>query len=1287
MAVLLISLAGAALGSATLGAGVVALGITGSQIGYFVGGLIGNALFGGQQGGVDSEGPRLNSLKVQTSTYGANLPLIYGKARMTGNVIWSADLRELITETGSGGGGKGGGGGSSTYTSYRYFGNYAIALSEQSAAVLKRWRNNKLVYDRGDNPGFVFYDGSETQLPDPTMEAFLGVGNVPAYRGVSYIVMVDEEVTDVAPSLPNNSFLVLAKAQAIDPITQLDLGGYFIPSNYPVPTDEFPAVKNISGSLLLAHVNVRTGVINQVATLAPLQTDGGFSSEYVSGCYVGTVLADYLGNTVEVFVNELYIATYVNQLQDVFGINATTGSDGRGRILGVSRLITDMHFDYVPFNMKMFIMRANPVAGTYLYCYNYIVNYPAAGTFGIPSLDDWFVDISLAYIVDAELVTSIYDLGRFYVYANNFLILYSGTEVGAGFGVKICDRNTGAVLYTKYDMVGFGTGAQSCFVDTKRNLVVLARYSGANQITIDTISLVGFTFTSKLVSSPDTSSVGHFGEYHEASDRYILTQFGSSGKVISYNPNIGLVEYSSIGSGFIPDSSPFAPVYNQKPIDLGNGYKLIRNHYQPVGGPIYSYKVPMFPSGGGQLAAIVSDISSRVGLSADKIDVSELVDNVSGYIVPNIATARNSIESLMRVYYFDAVESGAKVKFPKRGRSSIVTIEQDDMAVVEYGQPPISPITFNSIQELELPRDVNVTYIDPALDYQQNTQIGKRAITESVNVLNIPVSIVMTATKANEMANVLLYNAWTERNQFEIQLGAKYCWLEPTDVITIPYAGNYQDVRITKKDESNIGIVKLKLSYEDIGTYNQAGNGASNITYIPQQLVAIPKTIGYYLDINALRDIDNNAGIYWVAGPQLSTFTSSALFISYDLGVTYSLVTSTSLTPPIGNTIGTLGPYYGGNTFDTINSLTVYLRSGTLASVSELALLTGANAAVIGSEIIQFKTATLTAPKTYVLTGLLRGRKGTEHLINAHQISDDFIFIDSAIWKSVPIDNSRIGLTNTYKTVSVGLNLESVGTDGFKVTGRRLECYSPVHIGGGLNSDGSISIKWIRRNRLDAQWRDLVDVPMSEVSEAYEIEILSPDLTVKRTITGLTSQTANYQSANIVTDFPNGLPSPMIVSVYQMSGVVGRGYIGRGLVYIGNSPAYKSSANWRLLVTMTDGSIFLSVAKLQFFVDYFLNTDVVGGGIAIANSGVPSQAFDSSLATNWLVSATGDDYIGYMFAEDKKIIGYAITAPTSSLTSSPKAWKLQYKNLGWTTIHEVTGQTGWTANEQRIFKF
>ena len=54
-------------------------------------------------------------------------------------------------------------------------------------------------------------------------------------------------------------------------------------------------------------------------------------------------------------------------------------------------------------------------------------------------------------------------------------------------------------------------------------------------------------------------------------------------------------------------------------------------------------------------------------------------------------------------------------------------------------------------------------------------------------------------------------------------------------------------------------------------------------------------------------------------------------------------------------------------------------------------------------------------------------------------------------------------------------------------------------------------------------------------------------VTLKRTITGLTSPTALYTSAQQVTDF-GAAQSSILMNVYQLSAAVGRGYAGNATV-------------------------------------------------------------------------------------------------------------------------------------------
>jgi hypothetical protein len=208
MAALLLSAAGAAAGGAVFWLGGA---IAGRVIGALAGNLIDNALLNG--GTPRSyQGPRLSDLEIMASTEGAPIPRLYGRARVSGEMIWATELEEVVTTSSdtSGGGGKGGGGSTVTTTSttYSYFANFAVGLGEGVIAnVMRVWADGKPL----DLSGLTmrFYSGAEDQTADALIVAKEGSENVPAYRGLSYVVFERLPLANFGHRIPQLSFEVV----------------------------------------------------------------------------------------------------------------------------------------------------------------------------------------------------------------------------------------------------------------------------------------------------------------------------------------------------------------------------------------------------------------------------------------------------------------------------------------------------------------------------------------------------------------------------------------------------------------------------------------------------------------------------------------------------------------------------------------------------------------------------------------------------------------------------------------------------------------------------------------------------------------------------------------------------------------------------------------------------------------------------------------------------------------------------------------------------------------------
>lgn len=201
---MVLSSVGSSLGSTLLPEGISLLGMNiagdaiGQAIGASLGAVIDQALFGSNV--ANREGPRLSDLSVQASTEGAAIPRLYGRARLAGQLIWATNFLEHKSSQDSGG--KGGGG---SVTSFSYTVSFAVGLCEGEIGRLGRIWADGDEWDLADVT-YRFYRGSDDQSPDPLLEAKEGVGNVPSYKGLSYIVFEDLPLEDFGNRIPQLNF-------------------------------------------------------------------------------------------------------------------------------------------------------------------------------------------------------------------------------------------------------------------------------------------------------------------------------------------------------------------------------------------------------------------------------------------------------------------------------------------------------------------------------------------------------------------------------------------------------------------------------------------------------------------------------------------------------------------------------------------------------------------------------------------------------------------------------------------------------------------------------------------------------------------------------------------------------------------------------------------------------------------------------------------------------------------------------------------------------------------------
>lgn len=188
----------------------------GGPIGAAIGGLIGNmadhAVLFRPKG---REGPRLSDLQVQTSSYGTQIPKLFGTMRVAGTVIWASDLRETKSRAG-------GGKGRPSVTTYDYSASFAVALSARRILRVKRiWADGNLLRGAAGDfktelGAFRVHDGGEDQAVDPLIAAAEGIGLAPAHRGIAYALFEDLALGDYGNRIPSLTFEVEADTEGVE---------------------------------------------------------------------------------------------------------------------------------------------------------------------------------------------------------------------------------------------------------------------------------------------------------------------------------------------------------------------------------------------------------------------------------------------------------------------------------------------------------------------------------------------------------------------------------------------------------------------------------------------------------------------------------------------------------------------------------------------------------------------------------------------------------------------------------------------------------------------------------------------------------------------------------------------------------------------------------------------------------------------------------------------------------------------------------------------------------------
>jgi len=549
---------------------------------------------------------------------------------------------------------------------------------------------------------------------------------------------------------------------------------------------------------------------------------------------------------------------------------------------------------------------------------------------------------------------------------------------------------------------------------------------------------------------------------------------------------------------------------------------------------------------------VIGDSGGSIDIGVIAADLCEAAGNVvigsgsftavQGFVASRVGTVRAQLEPLVAIADLVFTQGDATLAIAAGPGSAVRLLDADALGAALTGKP-VAARTDHRAAATTIVDSLALGFSDPSRDYQFGLQRAARRI-PAINVTEHDLPVALDPIAAKRLAEKLLALAIARRSTAELQLPWRYADLHVGDVVQAGVGGSSWRVR----KSTLVGMI-VELEVEALPGAAAAGSRAADGGR-PLIAAAVPAgpTVLHVLDLPSLPGALPATPRLWLAAAGASAGWQRAdVLVSNDAGNSYGLVASAG--PPA--TMGQTGSSLAASASDRWNrsdTLDVVLLNPSmwLESRSELAVLAGANLALIGDELVQFTTAVALSAGRFRLGGWLRGRRGS--VVTGHVAAERFVMIDSS--QLVPFDPpiEAIGSSLRCKAVGAMEDAASVVWSDIVIGGNALRPLAPVHLRATKTANGDVIVSWTRCSRSGFAWLDSVEVPIAEERETYRIDLW---LDGRHVIgTDVTAASLTYPSTAFAAD---GGPAATVLmaQVSQASAVVGPGRVAAASFLLG----------------------------------------------------------------------------------------------------------------------------------------
>jgi hypothetical protein len=984
------------------------------QLGYAIGAIIGNA--------VDPQvikTPTLDEIPSQGAGEGGHRQVVYGTSLVNKtNIIDFSEVQRVKHRERQG---KGGG---PIVESERFYRTYAIGLGEPMDAVLMIRVEGKIVYDVREGSqmlaesydyqrktGFRFYSGAEDQLPDPDLEALPhnGVGNTPHYRGTSYIVWPNADLTDRVGRIPTIEVEgtrgsvtgpSIAGGWIAGPVTLNGAAGgsmqYYQRADTP---EELPAAPRILAPIQFTKISkAQNGALFMYSNSAMrVSFDGAATWEVCSG--PGTTFGT-VSDWEEVTWNGHFYYHKIYRSADGKVWEAIPGLP-----VGTSVVVGREFFN-------------NPIVA--------IAYAGGSGPGGQIHLS--FDDGATWEMKRTGSGLAIGDMTPGHLYwrwtENSTQGRYSGDNFATVIG-----EPTGFVKYRPYYS---DDQHQSWMRKTFDKGIIF--WDGDPPVNWEK------TLDVQLGANDDNSVA--WGDHTWVALR-----------VVAGSPPRAYININREGGA--PDDPVLGPRWSEVATPLyGNLGNIVH-----VGALTYGSGTHATTT----LQEVIEDIFDRCGLEPGEYDLSELDDVFLGVTLGGEYTGAGAATMFMPAFFFDLVQPEKQIIAVRRGGAVKMTITAD-----HFVEEPDESMLRG--QDIEYPRLLQLRYLNRSQNYAAPAARAART-SPDVRVrgeatMDLPISL--TETEAHRIADRVLKVMWEDlAGEVVVSLPAgPFAWLTPTDTLGLSIRGALYRIRADRVEQAS-RVLKIKARRDRQSAYT------SNLTPMPLPAPTQPPpsivgpTKAVLMNLPGLTDETDALGLYAaVAGEEGSAWYGATVQYSIDGGATWIDAIDIGEASTIGWLASALpqsDPAYPDDT----NSITIVLEDDTeLETLSEVEFLSEKNALALmygdgTAEILQFRYATDLGNRAWLLSGFLRGRLNT--VAGPHTPGGRVVLLSTASF--VPLPSSLIGETLDFRFVSMSESPELAQSEELTWEPVVIQTEFPAAQLALARSGGIISGSWIERGR------------------------------------------------------------------------------------------------------------------------------------------------------------------------------------------------------------------------------